>query len=96
MRHDLPLPAPPERLRRGPFREGAFSARLHDARTATVARALAGAAFVVCFLTGLLSHYLQHPPAWLHDPLPSRPVGATGSPRACTWSAASPRSRCCW
>jgi len=33
-----------------------------------------GAAFVVCFLTGLISHYLQHPPGWLADDLPSRPV----------------------
>ena len=33
-----------------------------------------GAAFVVCFLTGLISHGLQDPPGWLRDHLPSRPV----------------------
>ncbi|MFC1418501.1 molybdopterin-dependent oxidoreductase [Streptacidiphilus cavernicola] len=33
-----------------------------------------GAAFVVCFVTGLFSHTLQDPPGWLRDHLPSRPV----------------------
>ena len=33
-----------------------------------------GLAFAVCFLTGLISHYLQHPPSWLAGELPSRPV----------------------
>src|SRR6266496_1999338 len=51
-----------------------FTGRLHDARTATVIGRLLGTAFAVCFLTGLISHYLQHPPGWLADGLPSRPV----------------------
>lgn len=50
-----------------------FTARLHDARTATVIGRLLGLAVVVCFATGVLSHVLQHPPAWLVDRLPSRP-----------------------
>ncbi|MFF4448420.1 molybdopterin-dependent oxidoreductase [Streptomyces sp. NPDC001502] len=50
-----------------------FTARLHDARTATVIGRLLGLAIVVCFATGVLSHFLQHPPAWLADRLPSRP-----------------------
>ncbi|MFG2989724.1 molybdopterin-dependent oxidoreductase [Streptomyces sp. NPDC048257] len=50
-----------------------FTARLHDARTATVIGRLLGLAIVVCFGTGVLSHYLQHPPAWLADRLPARP-----------------------
>jgi DMSO/TMAO reductase YedYZ molybdopterin-dependent catalytic subunit len=31
-----------------------------------------GVAFGICFLTGILSHYIQHPPGWFH--WPSRPV----------------------
>ncbi|WP_148668218.1 molybdopterin-dependent oxidoreductase, partial [Streptomyces sp. WAC05950] len=50
-----------------------FKARLHDARTATAIGRWLGAAIVVCFATGVLSHYLQHPPGWLADRLPSRP-----------------------
>ncbi|MEU9861948.1 molybdopterin-dependent oxidoreductase [Streptomyces sp. NPDC047971] len=50
-----------------------FTARLHDARTATVIGRLLGLAVVVCFATGLLSHLLQHPPGRLADLLPSRP-----------------------
>ncbi|MER5884143.1 molybdopterin-dependent oxidoreductase [Streptomyces sp. NPDC001941] len=33
-----------------------------------------GAAVLVCFVTGVISHYLQHPPGWLADDLPSRPA----------------------
>lgn len=50
-----------------------FTARLHDARTATAIGRLLGLAVVVCFATGVLSHFLQHPPVWLADRLPSRP-----------------------
>ncbi|MFH8555889.1 MULTISPECIES: molybdopterin-dependent oxidoreductase [Streptomyces] len=50
-----------------------FTGRLHDARTATVLGRLLGLAIAVCFATGVLSHCLQHPPAWLADRLPSRP-----------------------
>ncbi|MFI7355504.1 molybdopterin-dependent oxidoreductase [Streptomyces avidinii] len=50
-----------------------FRARLHDARTATVIGRLLGLAVLGCFATGVLSHYLQHPPPWLADRLPSRP-----------------------
>ncbi|MFF8841328.1 molybdopterin-dependent oxidoreductase [Streptomyces sp. NPDC015127] len=51
-----------------------FSGRLHDARTATAIGRWLGAAFAVCFVTGLISHYLQHPPGWLADVLPTRPT----------------------
>ncbi|MFE5298989.1 molybdopterin-dependent oxidoreductase [Streptomyces sp. NPDC056632] len=57
-----------------PFRPPVLSGRLHDARTATAVGRWLGAAFAVCFATGLVSHYLQHPPGWLADLLPSRPV----------------------
>ncbi|MEU8522948.1 molybdopterin-dependent oxidoreductase [Streptomyces sp. NBC_01216] len=62
------------RLALPPLRPPAFTGRLHDARTATAVGRLLGVAFAVCFLTGLLSHYLQHPPGPLADHLPARPV----------------------
>ncbi|MFJ2402262.1 molybdopterin-dependent oxidoreductase [Streptomyces xanthochromogenes] len=51
-----------------------FRGRLHDARTATSLGRWLGAAIAVCFGTGLVSHYLQHPPDRLVDVLPSRPL----------------------
>ncbi|GHB11428.1 molybdopterin-binding protein [Streptomyces thermoviolaceus subsp. thermoviolaceus] len=51
-----------------------FSGGLHDARTATVIGRWLGPAFAVCFVTGLISHLMQHPPGWLADGVPSRPV----------------------
>ncbi|MFE5913500.1 molybdopterin-dependent oxidoreductase [Streptomyces wedmorensis] len=56
------------------LRPPAFTGRLHDARTATAVGRWLGVAFAVCFATGLISHYLQHPPDWLADDLPTRPV----------------------
>ncbi|WP_042410434.1 molybdopterin-dependent oxidoreductase [Streptacidiphilus carbonis] len=54
--------------------QSAFRSRLHEPRTAVVIGRWLGAAFIVCFLTGLISHGLQDPPGWLRDHLPSRPV----------------------
>ncbi|MHC5908207.1 molybdopterin-dependent oxidoreductase [Streptomyces sp. S6] len=51
-----------------------FKGGLHDARTATSLGRWLGAAFAVCFVTGLVSHFMQHPPGWLADEIPSRPV----------------------
>ncbi len=68
----VPLPAPPDALRRGPFRRRAFPSRLRSPRlTAQLGLAL-GIAFSISFLTGLLSHLIQHPPDWFA--WPSRPV----------------------
>ncbi|WP_406064269.1 molybdopterin-dependent oxidoreductase [Streptomyces sp. NBC_01077] len=64
----------PSRSALSVLRPPAFTGRLHDARTATAVGRWLGAAFAVCFVTGLVSHYLQHPPAWLADDLPARPV----------------------
>ena len=59
-------------LRRGPLREGAFRANLHDERTASLIGTALGIAFALAFVTGLISHELQHPASWF--PLPTRPV----------------------
>ncbi|MER7842509.1 molybdopterin-dependent oxidoreductase [Kitasatospora sp. NPDC096077] len=73
-RLDRPLPAPPAFLRRGPFREGAFTSALHEPRTAVVLGRWLGAALLLCFVAGLTSHLLQDPPHWPTGWLPSRPV----------------------
>ncbi|SOC50382.1 Oxidoreductase molybdopterin binding domain-containing protein [Blastococcus aggregatus] len=59
-----PVPGPPEALRRGPFREGAFSSPLHSERRAARVGVWLGLAFTICFVTGLLSHLIQYPPGW--------------------------------
>jgi DMSO/TMAO reductase YedYZ molybdopterin-dependent catalytic subunit len=64
---------PPARLRIGPLREGAFRSPLHSPRTAAVLGLALGVAFGLCFLTGLVSHAIQHPPAWFG--WPARPAG---------------------
>lgn len=68
----FPLPTPPDALRKGPFKEDAFSSPLHDVRVAARLGRLLGIAFTICFLTGLFSHVSQHQPAWLE--LPTRPA----------------------
>jgi hypothetical protein len=61
------------RLRIGPFREGAFRSYLHDERVAAILGIALGVAFGLCFLTGVLSHLIQSPPAWFE--WPARPAG---------------------
>lgn len=51
-----------------------FKGPLHDPRTATVTGRLLGAALLVCFVTGLISHVLQEPPGWLATRTPPRPL----------------------
>jgi len=68
-----PLPEPPEALRRGPFREGAFPSTLRSTRLTSQLGIALAAAFTICFLTGLTSHFIQHPPSWFW--WPSRPAG---------------------
>jgi DMSO/TMAO reductase YedYZ molybdopterin-dependent catalytic subunit len=46
---------------------------LHDERTAALLGMALGFAFTICFLTGLLSHWVQQPPDWFN--WPSRPAG---------------------
>ncbi|WP_411093366.1 molybdopterin-dependent oxidoreductase [Streptomyces sp. 049-1] len=50
-----------------------FRGRLHDPRTATVIGRLLGLAILICFVTGVISHYLQEPPSWLSAHLPTHP-----------------------
>lgn len=50
----------------------AFRSALHHPRVATVIGRWLAVAVVVCFLTGLFSHFQQATPGWLH--LPSRPA----------------------
>ncbi|HZX05095.1 molybdopterin-dependent oxidoreductase [Kribbella sp.] len=57
----MKLPAPPT-----------FSSPLHHPRVATVIGRWLGTTVVICFLTGLYSHFLQDTPSWL--PVPSRPA----------------------
>jgi len=67
-----PFPPPPEALRRGPLRRGAFDSRLRSPRLTSLLGVALAVAFGVCFVTGLISHYAQHPPSW--PGWPSRPV----------------------
>ncbi|WP_329402463.1 molybdopterin-dependent oxidoreductase [Streptomyces melanogenes] len=67
MKSRLPLPPPSALL-------PSFRGALHDRRTATAIGRLLGAAMLVCMVTGVLSHYLQHPPSWLANELPARPT----------------------
>ena len=68
-----PLPQPPASLRRGPLRRGAFDSKLRSPRLTSLLGIALAVAFTVCFGTGLISHFIQHPPAWFW--WPSRPVG---------------------
>jgi hypothetical protein len=67
------IKAPSDELRRGPFRDGAFSSYLHSERVASWLGIALGISFVTCFATGLLSHLIQHPPSWFT--WPARPAG---------------------
>src|SRR6185369_13370935 len=68
-----PLAPPPERFRVGPLRDGTFTSPLRSERLTSQLGVALGAAFVICFVTGYLSHAIQHPPGWFW--WPSRPVG---------------------
>ncbi|WP_209561401.1 molybdopterin-dependent oxidoreductase [Frigoribacterium sp. PvP032] len=46
----------------------AASSPVRNARSATVLGRLLGAAFLICLLTGLYSHFLQEPASWMRFP----------------------------
>jgi len=50
-----------------------FTAPGHDVRVSSRLGLALGVAFGLCFLTGLASHLIQHPPGWFG--WPTRPVG---------------------
>ncbi|HEY0691576.1 MAG TPA: molybdopterin-dependent oxidoreductase [Kribbella sp.] len=60
----MKLPAPPT--------EKSFPSPLHHPRVATVIGRWLGIALLICFLTGLFSHFEQATPCWLV--IPSRPA----------------------
>ncbi|GAA1029310.1 molybdopterin-dependent oxidoreductase [Amycolatopsis albidoflavus] len=49
-----------------------FKGGAHGERVTARVGSLLGLAFLICFVTGLLSHLIQHPPEWFF--WPSRPV----------------------
>ncbi|RZS29679.1 DMSO/TMAO reductase YedYZ molybdopterin-dependent catalytic subunit [Herbihabitans rhizosphaerae] len=55
-----------------PVKENSFRSAAHDERVTARIGMWLGIAFTVCFVTGLLSHAIQHPPSWFF--WPSRPV----------------------
>ena len=61
------------RLPRPPVTEADFTSRLHDERLAARLGLWLGAAFGICFVTGVLSSMIQQPPGWFV--WPTRPVG---------------------
>ncbi|GAA0485205.1 molybdopterin-binding protein [Paractinoplanes deccanensis] len=71
LRQVLTWPSRPPRW--GPWRPGAFGSPLRSTRLTSLLGVALGAAFGVCFVTGVLSHLIQHPPGWFW--WPSRPVG---------------------
>jgi len=65
---ERPLPVPPEVLRRGPFRAGAFPSALRSKRLTSQLGLWLGVAFGICFVTGVISHFIQHPGGWFWWP----------------------------
>ena len=60
-------------MRRPPTTED-FASPVHDTRVVARLGIWLGAAFLICFLTGLISHLHQHPITWL--PIPPSPAWA--------------------
>ena len=63
----------PDLSQHRPFREGTFSSALHSERVAAILGIALGVSFSICFVTGLYSHFAQHPTSWFE--LPARPAG---------------------
>lgn len=56
-----------------PITSERFTSPLHSQRVASVLGLALGLSFLVCFVTGLLSHLIQQPPGWFA--WPARPAG---------------------
>ena len=61
------------RARLRSLQQDLFTSTLHDERNAALLGSALGITFTICFVTGLYSHFAQHPPSWFL--LPSRPAG---------------------
>jgi DMSO/TMAO reductase YedYZ molybdopterin-dependent catalytic subunit len=55
------------------MKHGAFDSKLRSPRLTSLLGLALAVAFTICFVTGLISHFIQHPPFWFW--WPSRPVG---------------------
>jgi len=49
-----------------------FKSVVHDPRVTSRVGTWLGIAFTICFVTGVISHFIQHPAGWFY--WPSRPV----------------------
>jgi hypothetical protein len=81
------------RLRRDSTRrrDEALARSAHDERTAAILGIALGIAFTVCFLTGVLSHLIQHPPSWFEwSPRPAGLYRVTQGAHVVTGTAAVP------
>lgn len=86
-----PLPVPPDLARQGPLREGSFTSPLHNRYVAAWLGYALGWSFLVCFVTGLISHEVQQPDSWLPWPAsPSWLYRATQSTHVITGLACLP------
>jgi hypothetical protein len=65
---------PIARPTRGPFARGAFRSPLHSATVAAPLGLALGIGIIVCFTTGLVSHYAQTPQHWGFLSWPARPA----------------------
>ncbi len=67
-RSTVKLPAPVVAIgaRVAAWREERLADPRHSQRVAALLGISLGVSFTVCFLTGLLSHAIQHPPSWFH------------------------------
>jgi DMSO/TMAO reductase YedYZ molybdopterin-dependent catalytic subunit len=67
-----PLPEPPELARQGPLKQDAFPSPLHNRYVAAWLGYALGWSFLICFITGLVSHFAQHPTSFFD--LPAHPI----------------------
>jgi len=72
----LPRPVVAAAGRLATWRDERLADPRHSDRVAATLGALLGVSFLVCFLTGLLSHLIQQPPTWFS--WPARPAGLYG------------------
>ena len=73
LRPAVPKPVMAVATRMRVWRDRRLSDPRHSDRVAAILGAALGISFVVCFLTGLLSHVIQHPPSWFS--WTTRPAG---------------------